>query len=50
MAQLLADDLKKNGYAQGEKSRRVFIQSFSKENLLRMRQVAPLYATVADGR
>lgn len=46
MAKLLADVLQKNGYAKGDKTKRVFIQSFHKENLLRMREVAPQYARV----
>jgi glycerophosphoryl diester phosphodiesterase len=46
MAEKLAAVLKANGYTNGKKSKRVFIQSFSKENLLRMRELAPQYARV----
>ncbi len=46
MAEKLAAILKTNGYASAKKSRRIFIQSFSKENLLRMRQIAPQYPRV----
>ncbi len=46
MAEKLAAVLKANGYANAKKSQRIFIQSFSKENLLRMRQVAPQYLRV----
>lgn len=46
MAEKLAAVLKANGYAGPKMSKRVFIQSFSKENLLRMRQLAPQYARV----
>jgi glycerophosphoryl diester phosphodiesterase len=46
MAEKLAALLKAQGYAGARKSKRVFIQSFSKENLLRMRQLAPQYARV----
>jgi glycerophosphoryl diester phosphodiesterase len=42
----LADVLKANGYATKSKSRRIFIQSFSKDCLLHMREVAPQYARV----
>jgi glycerophosphoryl diester phosphodiesterase len=46
MAKMLAAVLRKNGYAEGDKARRVFIQSFWKESLLRMREVAPQYPRV----
>lgn len=46
LAEKLSAVLKANGYANAKKSKAVFIQSFSKENLLRMRQVAPLYPRV----
>lgn len=46
MAEKLAAILKANGYANAKKSQRIFIQSFSKENLLRMRQLAPQYRRV----
>lgn len=46
MAKLLAEELAKHGYADGDKAKRVFIQSFSKPNLLRMREVAPQYPRV----
>jgi glycerophosphoryl diester phosphodiesterase len=45
-AKKLAEVLKANGYAKAPKSKRVFIQSFFKEALLAMRQVAPQYARV----
>ena len=46
MAKLLAQVLQKSGYAKGRKTKRVFIQSFWKSNLLRMKEVAPQYARV----
>jgi glycerophosphoryl diester phosphodiesterase len=46
LAEKLSAVLKANGYANAKKSKRIFIQSFSKENLLRMREVAPLYPRV----
>jgi glycerophosphoryl diester phosphodiesterase len=46
LAENLAAVLKANGYANAKKSKRIFIQSFSKENLLRMRQIAPQYPRV----
>jgi glycerophosphoryl diester phosphodiesterase len=46
MAEKLATTLKANGYADTKKSKRIFIQSFSKENLLRIRELAPQYARV----
>ena len=45
-AKKLAELLKANGYANKSKSGRIFIQSFSKECLLHMRDVAPQYARV----
>jgi glycerophosphoryl diester phosphodiesterase len=45
-AKKLAAVLKANGYANKSKSGRIFIQSFSKECLLHMREVAPQYARV----
>ncbi len=46
MTKLLADMLKKHGYTAPKMVNRVFIQSFSKESLLKMREVAPQYARV----
>jgi glycerophosphoryl diester phosphodiesterase len=46
MAEKLAAVLKASGYASAKMSKRVFIQSFSKENLLRMRELAPQYPRV----
>jgi glycerophosphoryl diester phosphodiesterase len=46
MAEKLAAILKANGYASAKKSKQIFVQSFSKESLLRMRQLAPQYARV----
>lgn len=42
----LAAALKRNGFERKSKAERVFIQSFSKECLLKMRDRAPLYARI----
>jgi glycerophosphoryl diester phosphodiesterase len=46
MAKMLADVLKANGYSSAAKSKRIFIQSFSKEALLKMKELAPQYPRV----
>lgn len=55
MAKMTADVLKASGYAKTKRSKQIFIQSFVKEALLKMREVAPLYPRVQllpmeDGR
>ena len=42
----LAALLKAHGFARGEQSKRIFIQSFHKDALLRMRELAPDYSRV----
>jgi glycerophosphoryl diester phosphodiesterase len=46
MAERLARLLDESGYNSAPKRSRIFIQSFSKEGLLRLREVAPHYARV----
>ena len=46
MAKMLADVLKANGYANARMSKQIFIQSFSKEALMKMKELAPQYARV----
>lgn len=46
MAEKLAAILKANGYDSAKKSKQIFVQSFSKESLIRMRELAPQYARV----
>jgi glycerophosphoryl diester phosphodiesterase len=46
MAKMLAEVLNANGYTGAKKSRRIFVQSFSKEALLKIKEVAPQYARV----
>jgi alkaline phosphatase D len=46
MAKMVADVLKANGYATPKMANRIYIQSFSKEGLLKMRDLAPQYARI----